>query len=81
MAELADILASGDIPKIDAQELDEAGVPLELVILAAYSDGIGLPQIPAANAETNSIFYNTDIDRVCWKSNGGLVFKFNMQLI
>ena len=47
---------------------------------AALADGISLPAIAATDAGLNTVFFNNDIDRVCWKSQGGLVFKFNMVL-
>lgn len=80
MAELADILASGVLTAVNAQELEKDGIPLALIIAANYADGIRLPEIPSVNAENNSIFFNTDNDRVCWKSRTGTVLRFQLAL-
>lgn len=83
MAELADILLSGDIAEIDldGMTVKQTLVALELLESINESHGVDLPSISAADAWNNRVFFNTDIDRVCWKSPGGLVFKFRMQLV
>ena len=97
MADLAQLLNDGVVPIINAgQELQvggEAQPPATLLakvdsmgvdiddVKARLADGIKLPEIDGAGADTNSIFFNTDNDRVCWKSAGGLVFRFRLQLI
>ena len=97
MADLSQLLNDGVVPVINAgqelqvggepqppaalrQQVDDQGVSIA-DIQSALADGINLPEIAGASAEGNSIFFNTDNDRVCWKSSGGLIFKFNMQLI
>jgi len=83
MAELTDILASGDIPAIDAGEINENGVSLLaliLIIQAQLADGITLPEIDGATANENSMFFNTDTGLVSWKSHGGTILRFNLSL-
>jgi hypothetical protein len=83
MAELKDILASGNIPLIDAQEINEGGANLLALIdliNTLLADGIHVPEIDGAGAEPNSIFFNTDNSRVCWKAHGGTVLRFQLTL-
>ena len=97
MADLSQLLNDGVVPIINAgtelQVNGETQPPAPLLaqvashefdigdIKARLADGIKLPEIDGPGADNNSIFFNTDNDRVCWKSSGGLVFKFNMVLI
>jgi hypothetical protein len=81
MVELADVLASGNIPIVDAESIREAGTAVVLLaVIEMLREGINLPEITEAEASLNSIFFNTDTDRVCWKSQGGTVLKFKLTL-
>lgn len=80
MAELSDILQSGDIPEVNADELKEKGVPIGLLIAAAWANGVGLPEITPADAQPNSIFFNTENARVSWKSPEGTTLRFQLLL-
>ena len=80
MAELADILASGTIPKVEGVGLYEDGNTLEDVVFNYWSDGYLLPEVSGPAAALNSVFYNTDTDLVSWKSHGGTVLRFQLSL-
>ena len=75
MVELKEILLSGDIKDIN---LDGTSVR---DTIHAMEKGIMLPLIPASEANENSLFFNTDNARVCYKSGDGLVFKLKMVLV
>lgn len=79
MAELRDILLSGDIEDIkltDTQILD-----LLLHVAGQRISGYLMPQIAAPEAQDGSIFFNTDIDRLCFKRPDGFVVKFKMDIV
>ncbi len=90
MAELQDIMNSGDLQallldtlsvKPSIQALQTAVTNIDNLVNNELAQGIPLPQIPAADATENRVFFNIDNNRVCWKAPGGLVFRFRMQLI
>ncbi len=85
MAELSAILAAGEIPAIESANITAGGdnviTKASIAISILALDGIPLPEIPAASAGENHIFFNTDNNRVCWKAPGGLIFRFRLQLI
>lgn len=81
--ELRNIMASGELPALTLGTLQ---VRQTVERLDAYVDelqttGVPLPELPAADAAENRVFFNTDNNRVCWKAPGGLVFRFRMQLV
>ena len=77
MTDLVDILNSGDLIALKLKDINNPTQDFNI----NPSDGISLPSIPASDAAPNSIFFNTDNARVCWKSPGGLVFRFRMELV
>jgi hypothetical protein len=77
--ELQNIMVSGELINLDLDGLDVKQAIEKL--RAAVASGIKLPELPASEAGDNSLFFNTDNDRVCWKATGGLVFKLRMQLL
>lgn len=92
MPDLQEILDSGQLNgAVFGEEVTIRGIPIQnltsvidarvINIELRLADGIGLPGVDGSSAKNNSVFWNTDIDRVCWKSPGGLVFRFNMRLI
>ena len=81
--ELRDILASGEIEQLKLLELEVRPEIQTLLARNIQEDTYGhvLAVVAGADANNGAIFFNTENQRVCWKSPGGLVFKFNMQLV
>ena len=82
MADLEDILASGDIPLI--KENNSKVVSLDTFLLAfatTFVDGVLIPEISTANAENGSIYFDPDVGELRYKSPGGIALKFRMRLV
>ncbi len=75
MAELRQVNESGDLTEIN---LD--GTRVREALLSALIDGVFTPNIPASQAANGSIFFNQDTGRLSWKSHGGILMRFRMQL-
>ena len=85
MAELRDILASGDITDL---QLDDITVRDLLIVLREWrldilATGIDVPELPSASAGLNALFVNTDgtTDRLCFKDSNGDVVRIRTQAI
>ena len=81
MVDILDILSSGEVEEI---KLGTLQVGAALLILNSIQDrieaeGIGLPTITGAEAAPNSDFWNIDVNRVCWKSPEGELFKYTLK--
>lgn len=79
MADLVEILESGDITKIDIDGLDVK--PAIEAIDAKLDDGILIPSLSAIAAQNGAIFFNTDTAQLSWKSPAGILLRFRMQVV
>ena len=81
--QLQDILSSGEINELRLELLD-VKPEIQALLAEKVSEktyGHVLAVTTGADANLGAIFFNTDNQRVCWKSQGGLVFKLGMSLI
>ena len=77
--ELRDILPSGELDRLTLGELKVE----ELIAKVAEAKRIGvrMPEISAVDAVAGTVFYNTDIDKLCFKRPDGFTVKFDMSVI
>jgi hypothetical protein len=83
MAELKDILASGEVPlykRGDADVIDTETLAAALQI--EYLDGLNIPILADDGAAAPAtIYWNQSEGRLRLKSPGGIVLQFNMSLV
>ena len=77
--ELREILNSGEIDDIELADLSIG--ELMLIVHKSLQDGIDAPQIEATDAAPGTVFFNTDIGKLCFKRPDGFTVKFEMSVI
>ena len=79
MAELSVLLKSGKYTDLKLGDLEVSKL---ISVVAQYlTEGVSIPDLSSVDAANGTVFYNTDIGKLCFKRPDGFTVKFSMEVI